>query len=147
MLKPRRPYALRSAVSVLVVASIVILSGCSDRRAVAPVEGKVTLNGESLKFGSVSFQPEVGPRATGLIQPDGTFRLSTYGNADGAILGKHRVSVTCAEHQDPSKRKQADAEGMYSPSLIPQKYSFPETSGFRVEVKQKNEPFEFNLTK
>lgn len=133
-------------VGLVLVNILAGLAGCSDRYSVSPVEGKVTYNGVPLTFGRVAFQPEVGPRAVGPIQPDGTFRLSTYGDCDGAILGKHRVSIVCAEHQNPeAAKKERDAEGMYSPSLIPEKYTFPETSGFEVEVEERNEPFEFHL--
>ncbi|NLE39981.1 MAG: hypothetical protein GX621_18340 [Pirellulaceae bacterium] len=129
------------------VALLVGLTGCSDRHSVAPVEGKVIYRNAPLKFGSVSFQPEVGPRATGRIQPDGTFRLSTYGEHDGAILGRHRVSIVCAEHQNPETRSPGgDSEGRYSRSLIPEKYTFPETSGFEAEVKESNQPFTFELS-
>lgn len=124
-----------------------ILPGCGGGQPVAPVEGKVTYKGVPLKFGSVTFQPEIGPRALGLIQPDGTFRLSTHGNSDGAIVGTHRVRIVCAEHQNPELQKTAEAaEGMCSRSLIPEKYTFPETSGFQVEVREHNEPFVFDLT-
>ncbi|HBO46271.1 MAG TPA: hypothetical protein DD670_20565 [Planctomycetaceae bacterium] len=132
--------------SIWAVALLVGLTGCSDRHSVAPVEGKVIYRNAPVKFGSVSFQPEVGPRATGRIQADGTFRLSTYGEHDGAILGRHRVRIVCAEHQNPDTHPSgADSEGGYSRSLIPEKYTFPETSGFEVEVKQSNEPFTFEL--
>ena len=33
----------------------------------------------------------VGKPAQGLIQPDGTFVLSTYGTSDGAVIGRHSV--------------------------------------------------------
>lgn len=144
---PRLPgfHALLWACVALAGASL--LAGCGGKHEVVPVEGKVTYNGTPLRFGSVAFQPEIGPRASGDIQPDGTFRLSTYGQFDGAIPGKHRVSVVCAEHQDPAAaKKNVDPEGTFGRPLIPEKYYFPETSGLEVEVKDQNAPFVFSLT-
>ncbi len=124
------------------------LAGCGgDRLPVAPVEGKVTYQGKPLEFGAVIFQPAAGPGASGTIQPDGTFRLSTYGNEDGAVVGAHKVAFSCFDSQspdapppDPSKEP-----GLGKP-LIPRKYLSAETSGLTAEVKSRNEPFEFILT-
>ncbi len=33
----------------------------------------------------------LGKPATGVVQDDGSFVLSTYGNNDGAVVGKHQV--------------------------------------------------------
>ena len=87
------------------------------------------------------------PIATGTIAADGSFELSTYGNGDGAVIGKHRVSISCFESQDPgAPPPDPDREPGRGKPLIPRKYLRPETSGVTVEVKQSNEPLEFKLT-
>jgi hypothetical protein len=69
-----------------------------------PVKGKVIFKGQPLTKGTVSFEPEgPGKEAFGEIQPDGTFVLTTYKKDDGAVLGKHRVSVSNAGKSVPLK--------------------------------------------
>jgi hypothetical protein len=123
--------------------------GCgSNRLPVAPAEGKIIHQGQPLAFGSVMFQPTKGPPARGVIQPDGSFRLSTYGDNDGAVIGSHRVRVACFESQKPSSGGNSASKEIIGlgRSLIPERYSNLETSGLRVEVKAANEPFVLDLS-
>ncbi len=123
------------------------IAGCGgDTLPVAPVEGTVLYNGKPLTSGVVTFLPATGPVATGEIQSDGTFRLSTYGDGDGAVLGKHQVSI--GSFRDPTKEeiaKAAGSEPLGSIPVTPQKYLTPATSGLTAEVKQQNEPFRFEI--
>ncbi len=126
------------------------ISGCgSSNLPVAPMEGKVLYNGQPLSFGSVMFQPSQGPPAHGQIQSDGTFRLSTYEENDGAVIGTHKVRVTCLQNQAPNAASSPEAnappETMFDKSLIPTKYGRIGTSGITVEVKDNNEPFQIDL--
>jgi hypothetical protein len=89
-----------------VILSIVVvgIAGCGGAKEfeVAPVSGTVTCNGTPLKDGLVVFVPiprgdvktkDSGRSASGVIQPDGTYQLTTYNSADGAIVGSHNVQV------------------------------------------------------
>lgn len=90
------------ACSVGLVVSLSVI-GCTQQGAeynVAPVKGKVVSNGEPVTSGSIRFQPvsvegtsggQIGKPARGTVKEDGTFQLSTYGENDGAVVGKHRV--------------------------------------------------------
>lgn len=133
---------------LLAGAMTAAVAGCgSDRLPVAPVQGKVLYRGEPLEFGSVMFQPDVGPAAKGTINSDGTFRLSSYGQADGAVIGTHRVRITCFDVQRPGHRhSQSEQEAGAGRPLIPRKYSNCATSGLQVEVEAANKPFVFELT-
>jgi hypothetical protein len=130
---------------ILVIASLGIVGSCgSGQLPVAPAGGKVLYRGKSLEFGSVMFQPNAGPPARGIIQPDGTFQLSTYGVNDGAVLGTHRVRVACFESQQANAP--ARAEAGLGKSLIPSKYANLASSGLHVEVKPDAEPYVFELS-
>ena len=124
-----------------------VVGGCggNERLPTASVEGKVLYHGKPLEFGSVVFQPNSGPAAHGVIQPDGTFRLSTYVSDDGATIGKHWVRIVCSEDQQPGYVRPGP-DLTRGRSLIPEKYSHIGTSGLEVEVKPANEPFVFELT-
>lgn len=121
--------------SIVFVGLVALLTGCSDRPAVAPVTGKVTYNGKPLPYGSVGFQPSKGQPSGAAIQPDGTFRLSTFAEYDGAIIGPHKVKVTCYASQRPSQQaKKAAGEFVLGESLIPAQYTFLDQSGLTAEV-------------
>lgn len=123
---------LLSSGMVILATSLV---GCSDKPAVAPVRGNVTYNGKPLPYGSVGFQPAKGQPSGAAIQPDGTFRLSTFAEYDGAIVGPHKVKVTCYASQRPSQQaKKAVGEFILGESLIPDHYTLLDRSGLAADV-------------
>jgi hypothetical protein len=89
----------------MVAGSLLIsCAGCggADSHPVAPVKGKVMFEGKEVTQGSISFTPIGGEKekkgpgkpAESEIASDGTYALSTHGNKDGAVVGKHRVSFS-----------------------------------------------------
>jgi len=105
---------------VLVGAGLVL--GCTGKKDVslAPVTGKVTLDGKPLTSGSVSLIPDVplgneGAQEAskmqtiglsgGEIKSDGTYTISTAGK-EGAPLGKYKVRVL-PPMTEPSQSKEA----------------------------------------
>ncbi|MEN6408071.1 MAG: hypothetical protein ABFC77_16575 [Thermoguttaceae bacterium] len=138
--------SLRGVLGLAVALAVVLCTattGCrrSDRSPIAPATGKVLFNGKPLQFGLVMFVPDHGRPAEGEIQSDGTFQLTTYQKNDGAVIGHHRVAITCEKSS-----KSGEVEESPGPSLIPPKYSEYKTSGLEATVKDKNEPFVFELT-
>jgi hypothetical protein len=120
---------------VFLFAACSLLAGCGGKTA--PVHGRVRFKDGSdvskLADYLVTFEPAGGnTSASGEIQPDGTFQLTTFGPNDGALPGKHRVAVTAPLSPDPDKPPPKP--------VIPKKYfDFP-TSELTVEVKPgKNE--------
>jgi hypothetical protein len=87
----------------------VALPGCNRSSfELAPVHGKVTIDNKPLFQGKVMFAPVAkgngvnsGKPAWGNIQPDGTFRLTTYKNDDGAIVGEHWVTIMNSDEKLP----------------------------------------------
>jgi hypothetical protein len=102
----------------------------------APVKGKVLLDGQPLTSGRVSTVPKVGRGANGAIKSDGSFELTTESPGDGAVIGTHSVTVT-AYAPGPG-----GPEGGRGKLLAPQKYTDDLTSGLTIEVKpdQENNP-------
>ena len=93
-------------VKVLFLVLSVGVAGCggSDLKqfSTAAVSGTITLAGEPLTEGRVFFYPikqsggqsgNSGKFAQGMVESDGSYELSTYGNGDGAVVGDHRVTV------------------------------------------------------
>jgi hypothetical protein len=59
-----------------------------------PVKGKVTFKGQPVSMGSIRFEPDdYGRPATGKLQSDGTYVLTTLKDGDGVVPGHHRVSI------------------------------------------------------
>lgn len=119
---------------LLVSAWLALLAaGCGTARLeTAPVAGRVTLDGKPVPAGTVVFLAAVGPSAKGPIQADGTYRLGTYGSADGAVVGSHRVIVVA---DDPVALAAAKGPDDAVPSLVPLRYTVPESSGLIHEVR------------
>jgi hypothetical protein len=85
------------------------VAGCGNA-SMAPVKGVVTWKDKPVADASISFSPagqgerdrEPGKPGTGFTDAQGVFQLSTFRPYDGAMIGKHRVSVTL-EDTNPAR--------------------------------------------
>jgi hypothetical protein len=123
-----------------------LAGGCATDDAhppTVPVQGKVTYQGQPVPKGTVTFQPDGGRPAVGDIQPDGTYRLSTFGDKDGAVAGNHKVMII-ANTGDPTKMP--STPGYVTPKdLIPKKYGDVKTSGLEIAVSKDKKDYDFDL--
>lgn len=129
---------LRAALGLIVA---VLISGCGPRTpATYPVTGRVAFaDGQPLRSGLVEFySAEHKVAARGRIAPDGSYFLSTYGTGDGAVAGKHLVTVAQSVLDD-HPLEQHHHHGS-APKVNP-RYANPQSSGleFTVESGDKNE--------
>ena len=93
------------------LAGALFLAGCggqAGRSEVAKVKCTVTVNGEALATGSIMFTPDSkagtkGRAATGAIKNGKVESLTCYEPGDGAIVGKHKVSITLAKTLAPGE--------------------------------------------
>lgn len=111
---------------MFIITSAIGCGGGSDNLTVGTVSGKVTHNGQPVNGGVVTFVPgssgakgPAGKPGTGNVGADGTFKLSTYGNDDGAVVGKHKVTYTPpvvaideATHSENSKPVKGQYDGL-----------------------------------
>jgi hypothetical protein len=129
-----RPWCMRWCLTVLGV-----VAGCGGPGGVGdlvPVSGRVTVNGQPLTRGTVSFRPDPARGNDSLQEPygkidaQGNYRLCTAGKP-GAPRGWYKVLVVSAEAIDP--------RDPYAPrrSFIDPKYGQMETSDLAVEVVEK----------
>lgn len=90
--------------SFLSIALALAAVGCSSN--VAPVSGRVTLDDRPLVNATVIFQLESaqanpGPGSSATTDAQGRFVLELMsGQVKGAIVGKHKVSITAYEGDD-----------------------------------------------
>jgi hypothetical protein len=121
----------RQRAVVAAIASLSLTLGCGGASSnMAPVKGKITLDGAPLKTGVVSTIPTAGRGAKGGINADGTFELGTNSENDGASVGLHKVAVLAF---DKSAGQGAEAER--GKPLVPDRYLSPESSGLTIDVK------------
>jgi len=137
-----------------------LIGGCGPSRpATARVHGKITCGGQPVTQGTVTFYPEQGRSASGRIQPDGTYTLTTFDEGDGAILGKHTVTVEAVrftggapqptsmdeEMRRAMEKKPAASGPPKAEWLAPERYSKRDTSDLTFEVRPGDNPADFDL--
>jgi hypothetical protein len=110
----------------------ILFTGCSGSSfstlTTYEVKGRVELpNGKPLSAGRVTFVAADGllPQASGDLQPDGEFSLSTRVPGDGAAPGKYKVRIEPAE----SKNRRVARPG------FPVKYVDEDSSGLVITVR------------
>ena len=113
----------------------------------------MTLDGKPLADAAVLFMPvEGGVPARGSTAADGSFSLSTFDRDDGALIGRHRVSVAKVtysgfEADADGLSKKLDGRAIREQHLSPERYENPATSGLEAEVKRGSaNRFEFGLS-
>jgi len=107
------------------------------------VSGSVKFQGSPLADAVVIFHPNTkeGRSAVGKTTAAGTFQLMTVKTDDGAMPGEYRVTVSkTVDEGATTTTAQFDMAAPAKPakykSVIPQKYSKPETSGLTATVKK-----------
>lgn len=89
----------------------------------------------------------------GAIDSDGHFSLTTFKPGDGALLGKHRVTIEATRQSGgdplPKNRQEELRVGGGAPpaieQLVPEKYSRLETTPLKAEVSQGSNTVNFDL--
>ncbi len=100
-----------------------VVGRSSGEATTVPVEGTVTFAGRPLLSGEVEFRSGEGLAASGRIEPDGTYQLSTFEPRDGAVPGVYRVAIRPL-HRFGGGALQA----------IPSHYADLENSGLQFEI-------------
>lgn len=132
----------RSVRPLLALACLTLALGCSGGKKLnlAPVSGTVTVGGQPLTAGQVSFLPatkdQEGTLSAGTIGSDGKYTIFTGGKS-GAPLGKYKVTVT------PSMMPSAD--GKAPTFAFNQKYRDAKTTTLLFEVVEKPDAGRYDL--
>jgi len=119
------------------------LAGCGGGNGLdlARVTGTVTLDGKPLPDARVEFQPQIekGSPSYAKTDAEGRFRLHFNGENDGALIATHVVRISTFGTPDDD----SDTPVKFIPERVPRKYN--NESVIKVEVKQGNDPFQFDL--
>lgn len=107
---------------------LVVMLGCGSSDTLVPVSGKVTFDGHPLSGADVSFKPTAPPKGivgqtTSHAKTDeqGNFTLKTLDGEPGAVVGKHKVSISQLTG-DPGSDERPTRAGS-TKDKIPAKYN------------------------
>lgn len=98
----------------------------------APVHGRVTLDGQPLPDTSVVFQVSGKSPSGGRTDENGDYELIYKRGVKGAIIGMNRVTIL------------EDTQKTHGPQRVPARYN--EKSELKVEVKPDDNEINFPLT-
>jgi hypothetical protein len=130
--------------------ALAALAGCgSDGPTLIPIRGEVLYKGAPLKDvpqGLVIYLPKSGDgrQASGRLQRDGSFILTTRQKADGVIPGEYYITVSAYSENAQLSREQVEAARGVVPKpglMIPEKYTEPTTSGLSDTVDSNHSGF------
>lgn len=143
-------------VFLAVLIGVGLASGCGEKAvSLAPVSGKVTVDGKPLSSGSVSLIPDVSlsdkgasevskMQTTGMsggeINPDGTYKIYTDGK-EGAPLGKYKIRV-----MPPVTQSKDEKDAKEAPDIgFDKDYTDPNRTRLHYEVVASPEPGRYDL--
>jgi hypothetical protein len=118
-----------------------VAAGCAGANDAYPVKGTVFLDGQpatELAGGTVTFDSvELHKSASGEIQTDGTYRLSSLTKNDGAVPGTYQVMVS------PHETASAGERGKQGPAA--KSAAFVEPKNLEVTVERKTNDISIQL--
>lgn len=103
-------------------ALLLCCCGCpASNDGIGTVEGVITLDGEPVDQASVMFFPQSGRASIGTTDDTGHYKLLYTRSADGAVIGKHKVTISTEvkENSDYGTEEVATAARK---EIIPKKY-------------------------
>ena len=111
--------------------------GCGSAAGTAAplisVKGKVTYKRQPLTKGTIRFEPDgYGRQASGRLQADGTFVLTTLKDGDGVVAGHHRVVIV-------------DVDKTLAKDRAFKKYASPNSSDLTADVSEEKTEFTFDI--
>lgn len=108
------------------------LAGCRPAGSVptVPAAGRLTYQGKPLPNIEIVFTPTQGRRGSATTDDGGGFRVSTFAKGDGAVPGRHRVTLWPAVTNPLIKAEENPALRGRTPEPtlpFPKRYSSPDS--------------------
>jgi hypothetical protein len=115
-------------------AVLIAVAGCGGSGGLSTVKvtGTVIHKGKPAQGVMVTFVPEKGRPASGITDASGRFVLSTLNSGDGAMPGKHAVTLTESFQDKPPPMP---GMGRPLPSRFPPQYGDPKKTPLTREVQ------------
>jgi hypothetical protein len=124
----------RFASTAAVLLLLMVFTGCGKGGPqIAPVHGRVTLNGQPLENADITFQPEDSKSPSAArTDKDGHYELGYKRGVLGGLVGQHTVRI------------RVSSEVVENPPNIPERYNT--ATELHREVKAGPNEFNFDLT-
>jgi hypothetical protein len=135
---------------LVLCCGIGLFAGCGDGGpALGKVTGKITLDGKAAPGILVTFVPESGGSPSyGVTELDGQYKLMFTDDKDGAIVGKHKVTLEVQKRPSKDEIEDFKAQGLnvpeYTPVKLPKKYR--SDGALSAEVAKGKNDISFELT-
>ncbi len=122
----------KTAQKIFLACFLVVAGGCgSSGPELAPVSGKVTMDGKALANVLVTFTPVGGGTSSSAVtDQEGRYTLSCH-LGQGALVGQHRVSI---HSQAPHASGQAVVPDEDDPSYQPDPYASIRAPAFEEKI-------------
>ena len=130
---------------ICVMAMGMTFAGCSLHDSdVGSVHGRVTLDGKPLAGAKVRFYPVSGRGSVGTTDDQGEFELLYIRNQNGAVVGKHRVTISTKKLPEVDENRVPINKGQ--PETLPPEYHDRKKTTLETTIEPGlNEPL-FELT-
>lgn len=130
---------------------LLTMSGCGGGNSdVAPVTGKVTVDGEPINYALVTFMPTQGRASGGFTDSDGVYTLDYVVGEKGALIGQHRVYIRTRVAKEPSYGEESSVEKdpvrkTGRKELLPKKYCDRDATELTATVEKGSNTIDFDL--
>lgn len=119
------------------VSGLLLAAGCGPGEIeipCQPVSGYVLMKDQPVAEATVVFHPtgtteQPGPKPIAYTDAEGYFELTTVKLGDGAPLGSYAITIELRDQRQVGEETVRDG-----PSLLPERYAKPESSGFSYTV-------------
>lgn len=128
--------------SMLLAFTIMGCGGSDDGRMSA--SGTVTLDGEPLPSGTITFYQNNASAGVGIIE-NGQFTVSEAGNSSGIQPGNYEVAIQSWEVEPGGVTEDGEIQ-MEGKSRIPEKYTASGTSGLSANITEGSNDLSFELS-
>jgi len=128
---------------VIILTATIAAAGCGSQPFdLAPVSGRVTLDGQPVADAKVLLlpanrkQPVAGPASVGVTDQDGQYVMQTTGTSprQGAVVGLHRVIISTLDTKPDPNDPGGESEIVIRKETIPPPYSDPRKTPLVLEV-------------
>jgi hypothetical protein len=133
----------RALAALLVGTAVVTAAGCDNEREKLPrVSGTITVGGNPVPSGTVTFYPDAakgnssGHQPNGVLDAQGAYELFLPGGRKGAPAGWYKVVVYAVDDPQPGKPNKY---------LVNKEYADVNTTPLSIEVVENPEPDRYSL--
>jgi hypothetical protein len=151
-MNPRRCH---SCPYLILVSALLTVSCNAEPARVAEAQGTVKFHNKPVPNAEIMFLPDddtKGPSSSAITDADGRFTLKTEDGRQGAVVGKHRVTVRTSKPRNdprPEDNSHAGSKPADAPSYVPVSEAYGKANAQNplgvIEVMPDRHTYDLNL--